>query len=196
MNASATVNLVVHNTSFIPGHFHLTVGTAVALTIMGVAYWLVPYLTGKELWGRRIALWQAWLWIIGVSIFSFGLMRAGVEGQPRRVPVSLMPEAYLEESWAFWDMMAAVGGSIMFISGVLFFVVMIGTWLRKKSPAGEATEFPVTECIHPSRRHRPSSIVSGCGRLSASVLIAIAYIPVFLTHNYEFTSRGFYLWGP
>ncbi len=38
--------------------------------------------------------------IIGVSIFSFGLMRPGVEGQPRRVPVSLMPEAYLEESWA------------------------------------------------------------------------------------------------
>jgi cytochrome c oxidase subunit 1 len=196
VNASATVNLVVHNTSFIPGHFHLTVGTAVALTIMGVAYWLVPYLTGKELWGRRIALWQAWLWIIGVSMFSFGLMRAGVEGQPRRVPVSLMPEAYLEDSWAFWDMLAAVGGSIMFISGVLFFVVMIGTWLRKKSPEGEATEFPVAECIHPKSQTPAILDRIGLWTVVGIVLIAIAYIPVFLTHNYEFTSRGFYLWGP
>ena len=35
INASYTVNLVVHNTSFIVGHFHLTVGTAVALSIIG-----------------------------------------------------------------------------------------------------------------------------------------------------------------
>ena len=37
VNASNTVNLVVHNTSFIVGHFHLTVGTAVALSIMAIS---------------------------------------------------------------------------------------------------------------------------------------------------------------
>ena len=52
---------------------------------MGVCYWLVPYLTGKALWGRRIAVLQAWLWIIGVMIFSRGQMAAGMEGQPRRL---------------------------------------------------------------------------------------------------------------
>lgn len=30
VNASMTVNLVVHNTAFIPGHFHMMVGTAMA----------------------------------------------------------------------------------------------------------------------------------------------------------------------
>src|SRR5690606_30287332 len=32
VNASYNVNLVVHNTLFVPGHFHLTVGSAVTLT--------------------------------------------------------------------------------------------------------------------------------------------------------------------
>src|SRR5690606_791626 len=58
VNASYNLNLVVHNTMFVPGHFHLTVGTAVALTFMAVAYWLVPYLTGKKLWGRKAAVVQ------------------------------------------------------------------------------------------------------------------------------------------
>ena len=31
------------------GHFHLTVGTAVALTFMGGAYWLVPKVSGRAL---------------------------------------------------------------------------------------------------------------------------------------------------
>ena len=44
-NASYNVNLVLHNTAFIPGHFHLTVATAVTLSFMGISYWLVPYLT-------------------------------------------------------------------------------------------------------------------------------------------------------
>jgi cytochrome c oxidase subunit 1 len=52
VNASYNVNLVVHNTAWVPGHLHLTVGTAVTLTFIGILYWLVPYLTGKALYGR------------------------------------------------------------------------------------------------------------------------------------------------
>src|SRR6266581_6555906 len=41
INASYNVNLVVHNTAYVVGHFHLTVGTAVTLSWMGITYWLV-----------------------------------------------------------------------------------------------------------------------------------------------------------
>ena len=44
-NASYNVNLVVHNTAWIPGHFHLTVASAVTLSFFGISYWLIPYLT-------------------------------------------------------------------------------------------------------------------------------------------------------
>jgi cytochrome c oxidase subunit 1 len=186
VNASATVNLVVHNTSFIPGHFHLTVGTAVALSIMGVSYWLVPYLTGKELWGRRVALWQAWLWIIGVFTFSRGQMASGLEGQPRRLYVS--ESAYIEESWEFWNVMAGVGGVIMFISGVLFFAVILKTIANKKTAV---TVMPISETMHdatetPAWLDRP-----GLWFAVAVVLVLIAYVPVFITHNYDFSTLPF-----
>src|SRR5690606_32621985 len=58
VNASYNVNLVVHNTMFVPGHFHLTVGTAVVLTFMATTYWLIPHLTGRRLFSRRLAVLQ------------------------------------------------------------------------------------------------------------------------------------------
>jgi cytochrome c oxidase subunit 1 len=32
------MNAMIHNTAWVHGHFHLTVGTAVALTFMGMGY--------------------------------------------------------------------------------------------------------------------------------------------------------------
>jgi len=49
INAAYAMNTMVHNTAWIMGHFHLTVGTATALSFMGVSYWLLPRLTGREL---------------------------------------------------------------------------------------------------------------------------------------------------
>ena len=87
VNASYNVNLVVHNTAWVPGHFHLTVGTAVTLTFMGITYWLVPYLSGRALWNRHLALVQVWLWFIGMAIFSHALHRLGLMGMPRRTMI-------------------------------------------------------------------------------------------------------------
>jgi cytochrome c oxidase subunit 1 len=189
INASATVNLVVHNTSFVPGHFHLTVGTAVALTIMGVAYWLVPHLTGKALWGRRTAVWQAWLWIIGVMVFSRGQMAAGMEGQPRRLYTSA--SAYIDPGWDTWNMMAGIGGMIMFVSGILFFVVIIGTLLNKQRAK---IEMPVSDCIH-DRTETPRWLDrAGLWFVVAVILVVIAYLPVFVTHSYDFNVRPFTLY--
>ena len=70
INASYNLNLLVHNTAWIPGHLHLTVGTAVTLSFMGITYWLVPVLRGRALWSRRLALFQAWG--IGVGLQGSG----------------------------------------------------------------------------------------------------------------------------
>lgn len=194
VNASVTVNLVVHNTSFIPGHFHLTVGTAVALSIMGICYWYLPYITGRELWGKRLAQIQPWLWFGGVLIFSRGLMAAGIEGQPRRVPVSLGAQNYFEESWKVFDYMTGIGGSIMFISGVLFLVVMIGTLLRDEKSVEGRVAFPLSNIIH-GPKNSPAWLDNYMlWTIVAIVLIAIAYVPVFLNHEYGFTSPPLIRW--
>ena len=80
-NASYNINLVIHNTAWIPGHLHLTVGTAVTLSFMGITYWLVPHMTGRKLWSRRSRSGQAWTWFIGMIIFSNAMH---VSGSARR----------------------------------------------------------------------------------------------------------------
>lgn len=139
INASYVVNQVVHNTTWVPGHFHMTVGSAVALSFMGIAYWLVPYLTGKGLWSRKLALWQGWIYAIGVFIFARGMISGGLEGMPRRT--FMATATYSLPGWKLAGMITGVGGSLMFIGAILFLVILVMTVLK-----GSATE-PVPQDI-------------------------------------------------
>lgn len=191
VNASYNVNLVVHNTAWVPGHFHLTVGTAVALSFFGIAYWLYPNLAGRRLWGRRTALAQAWLWFVGVLILARGQIDGGLEGMPRRLHMALT--TYKLEAWDWSNVMTGLGGVLMFASGVLFFAVILGTrFLGERRPMTD--EVPVSEA-------------RGQARASWSVLerwplwvgvtlaiIAMAYLPFFLTYQPHFVAAGLRVW--
>lgn len=189
VNASGTVNQVVHNTSFIPGHFHLTVGTASALSFMGIAYWLVPHLTGKPLPNPKTAVAQAWLWLAGVLLFSRGQMGAGLLGQPRRIPSQAAP--YGLESWEGYNVLTGIGGTIMFVSGILFFWVLFRILTNRAT--GDVPDMPVAETVHGADESPAILDRIGLWSVVAVVLILIAYVPVFLSHTYEFTSPGFSL---
>jgi len=70
VNASYSLNLVVHNTAYIVGHFHLTVGTAVTLSFMGITYWFVPVLRG------RVSGVRVWRWFrAGSGLWHGGCFR-------------------------------------------------------------------------------------------------------------------------
>ena len=58
----------------------MTVGSAVTLTFVGIAYWMIPYLTGRRLWSRRAALASSWIYAIGLLVFARGMISAGIEG--------------------------------------------------------------------------------------------------------------------
>lgn len=193
INASYTLNLVVHNTAFVPGHFHLTVGTAVALSLMGISYWLVPYLTGKALWGRELALAQGWLWAIGMLVFSRGQIAGGLAGMPRRTAIGLAPYAAEMPAWTVDNFMTAIGGLVMVVSGALFFAVMLGTLLGWAGRA--AVEIPAAEPEERAERVWPALDRWGRWLAASVVLILIAYTPVFASYfPLALTSPGFRLW--
>jgi cytochrome c oxidase subunit 1 len=139
VNASYSLNLLVHNTSYIVGHFHLTVGTAVTLSFMGITYWLVPVLAGRGLWSRKLALTQAWLWFGGMLVFSFALHYLGIEGMPRRTMISMAP--YVTDAWRKVLPLVGIGGSVMFVSALLYFLNLILTCVASRQPAPEAPAF-------------------------------------------------------
>src|SRR5690625_844980 len=80
------LNQVVHNTLFITGHFHFTVGVTVALSFIGVAYWLIPHLSKRVMTPKlnKLAVWQVILWVVGMAIMSGSMHIVGLLGAPRR----------------------------------------------------------------------------------------------------------------
>ena len=69
INASFQLNELMHNTLWIVGHFHITVGAPVAMTFMGITFWLIPYLTGRKFTKRlqKLAFIQIISWAIGMT---------------------------------------------------------------------------------------------------------------------------------
>jgi cytochrome c oxidase subunit I len=169
INASYTLNLTVHNTSFIVGHFHLTVGTAVALSIMAISYWFVPYLTGRPLWGRKLACWQVWLWFLGVLGFARGQMEGGLAGMPRRTMIN--SAAYLDQNdWGKANWATGMGGTVMFVSITLFFVVILKTIFSSRVVA-ETQTVPLVEFAH-----GPDSSWRILDRLGLWIAVSVAFV--------------------
>ncbi len=175
VNASYNLNLMVHNTAWVPGHFHLTVGSGVTLTFMGISYWLVPYLTGRRLWSPKVALTHAWLWFIGMLVFGRGMHWLGMLGAPRRTMLGAASYAALNPEWRAPAAMVAVGGTILAVSLVLYLVQMAMTiWFsRERSdvrvPEAQAVSGP---------DHAPFVFEQWRYWVGAAlVLTAVAYVP-------------------
>ncbi|MEO0144336.1 MAG: cbb3-type cytochrome c oxidase subunit I [candidate division WOR-3 bacterium] len=136
VNASYNVNLVVHNTSYVPGHFHLTVGGLVFLGILGISLYLISKVTGKEIPLKTLNLLVPYLWLIGSVIFGISMMVGGVLGIPRRTNMGLTyanPESPLyHPDWMIWNYIALIGGIIMFLAMVFYFIVFFSLLFSKK----------------------------------------------------------------
>lgn len=192
-NASYNMNLVIHNTMWVPGHFHLTVGSAVALTFFGISYWLVPKLSNKPLWSTKVALWQCWSWFVGMLLMSNGLHILGLNfGSPRRTMLGSAP--YASGDWQPLLIEAAVGGVILGVSGLLYYGNMLATVFSKQQLT-EPIEMPVAEPVEDIPV--PAFLDSWRPWLVITVLlIVLAYGPVLvnLISNIGLTSPGFRLW--
>jgi cytochrome c oxidase subunit 1 len=190
VNASYTVNQVVHNTAWVPGHFHMTVGSAVFLTIIGVTYWAMPYLTGKQLWGRKLAAIQPWVYSIGLLIFARGLISGGLQGMPRRTFMAQAP--YTADGWGLAGALTGIGGTIMTVGILMFFLVVIMTWLAGRK--GEAPEdIPISQSLSgPATTGWELKLDRlGLWIVAAIVLILIAYGPFFLGYSMNMVSPGY-----
>ncbi len=127
VNASYSMDTVVHNTIWIVGHFHVTVGGPVALTFLGAAYWMIPRLTGRALWKPELALFQTRLWFFGMLIMSLSMHFAGLLGAPRRTADVGYMGAAAANAWQPFMLLAAAGGFFLFVSILTFVAVAVGT---------------------------------------------------------------------
>lgn len=138
------LNQVVHNTLWVVGHFHLTVGTSVILTFFGVSYWLIPYLSKRVLTPRmnKLGVIQTIIWTTGMLFMAGSMHFVGLLGSPRRTSYTTYGDHAAALGWDPYMILLAIGGTLLIIGVVM--QVYNAFHLMFLAPKGE-TEFPIAE---------------------------------------------------
>ena len=84
MMGTEQLNMIIHNTLYVPGHFHATVVIGTTLAFMSLTYFLLPTLFKRELILPGMARLQPYVFGIGMALFCLAMMGAGTLGVPRR----------------------------------------------------------------------------------------------------------------
>lgn len=194
VNGSYSMDNLIHNTIWVPAHFHVTVAGPVALTFISANYWLVPKLTGRDLFKPKLALLQVRLWFIGMLIFSIALHIAGLMGEPRRTSILDYGGSAIAAAWHPFNVAAAFGGSLLFISAILFAFVAMGTLLRNRKYASMDIEFATpSELSGPTPAWDQSIFRWGAVSLALAILFWAGPIVQFL-HTTVYLAPGFRTW--
>lgn len=114
-------------------------------------------------------------------IFSGGLFYGGIAGGPRRTNMGLTytnPGSPLfRRDWHTAEIAGAIGGTLMFVAMLLYFLVFFGTMLKKKSAEG-ALALPVWEPYHDEDIRVVQSLRPWV--VAAVILLIVAYTAPFL----------------
>ncbi|PSP90151.1 cytochrome-c oxidase [Halobacteriales archaeon QS_4_69_34] len=81
--AAIPVDLVLHDTYYVVGHFHYIVMGVLGFTAFGALYYWYPIFTGR-MYQQRLAKWHFWLTMVGTNVTFFAMLFLGYLGMPRR----------------------------------------------------------------------------------------------------------------
>jgi cytochrome c oxidase subunit 1 len=130
------LNLLMHNTLYVPGHFHATVVAGTTLAFMAITYLLLPLIFQREVLWPGVAKWQPYLFGIGAAGISLFMMGAGTLGVSRRHWDTSLSDAVMPFDYpplAF--LMLALNGIFAILAtlgGVMYVLVTVGTILFGK----------------------------------------------------------------
>jgi len=120
--ASIPVDLVLHDTYYVVGHFHFIVMGAIAVAgFAGIYYWF-PLYTGR-MYQRTLGKWHFWLTMVGSNVTFIAMLLLGYGGMPRRYAT------YLPQ---FTDLhvVATAGAFIMGFGQLIFVYNLVVSWLE------------------------------------------------------------------
>lgn len=199
MMGTEQLNMIIHNTIYVPGHFHATVVIGTTLTFMALTYYLIPVLFKREMIAPQLAKWQPYLFGFSMYFFSLVMMGAGTLGVARRhwdMSFSGTPMAY-EWPGAAYLMMGLVGisGIAAIAGGAIYIYITVGSLLwGKRLDAGVERQRVIS--IPPTG---PAAAVRGYGSMGfaapGTFTLSTVFLAAFVLYyfiNWKYLST---LWG-
>lgn len=111
IDATVTVNLVMHNTQWVPGHFHFYLLLGMVAMALGFMGWLIRTYGGQSE-GRLNRFWL-WLYIVGGIGFVGMFLVGGRDSIPRRY-------AQHFDAWVGQDQIASVFAALVIVATAVF----------------------------------------------------------------------------
>jgi len=142
------LNVLMHNTIYVPGHFHGTVVAGTTLAFMAATYLVLPLIFEREIIWPRLAKIQPYLFGLGAAGISMFMMGAGTLGVPRRhwdITFSDATIPFAHSAGAFLMMgLNGVFAILAAVGGAIYVAVVVGTVLfGKKITRGHKLTFPL-----------------------------------------------------
>ncbi len=199
MMGTEQLNLIIHNTTYVPGHFHATVVLGSTMAFMGLTYWLIPILFRRELIMKKLCSWQPYIFGLGMSGVALFMMGAGTLGVPRRHwDVSFTDiNSPFEFASSALAMMSLNGLSVVIavIGGAMFCLLIVGSLLFGKKLADDEKSSeqliaePVTEEQYEALHKSTKNAIPGTSALALLFLVAFA---VYYFINWKYLAQT---WG-
>ena len=200
MMGTEQLNMLIHNTIYVPGHFHATVVVGTTLSFMALTYFLIPVLFKREMINPGLAKLQPYMFGLSMYFFCLVMMGAGTLGVSRRhwdMAMGGSPLAY-EFPGAAYLMMGLVGiaGIAAILGGAIYIYITVGSLLwGKKLDAGVQT----TQTIPLPKTPMPNVVVQSHGSAGFAAPGTFALAMVFLISfvlyyfiNWKYLSQ---VWG-
>ena len=194
------INMLMHNTFYVPGHFHATVVVGTTLAFMSITYLLVPTLFKREMLFPKLCQIQPYLYGLSMIVLSMVMMGAGTLGVSRRHWDMAFSGAPFQYEWpgAAYLMMGLTGifGVIAVIGGGLWIgLVVLSLLFGKKLDGGATSDKPT-----PIPDQSAAAAASGTGseehtNVPGTVVLAMTLLVCFVLYyfvNWKYLSE---VWG-
>ena len=125
------INLIIHNTIYVPAHFHATVAVGTTLAFMALTYLLIPVLFRREIILPGLAKLQPYIFSAGMTILILFMLGAGTLGVARRhwdmdFTGSMLSFEYPGMAYTMMAIGAA-GGVLAVLGGGIFLLIAVGS---------------------------------------------------------------------
>jgi cytochrome c oxidase subunit I len=188
------LNVLMHNTIYVPGHFHGTVVAGTTLAFMAATYLVLPLIFQREIIWPGLARIQPYLFGIGAAGISLFMMGAGTLGVARRhwdITFSDASLSFAYSAGAFLMMgLNGIFAIIAAIGGVIFVVVVVGTVLfGEKIKSGHKLTFPLHSGGGAAASHYGSE---GTIKLPGTIILIAIFFVCFVLYyfiNWKYLSE-------
>jgi len=114
--ANAGVDVALHDTYYVVGHFHYTMSMGAMFSIFAGFYYWIGKMSGRQ-YPETLGKLHFWITFIGVNLTFFPMHFSGLAGMPRRIPD--YPDAF-----DGWNYISSLGAYMSFAGAILFVFIV------------------------------------------------------------------------